>query len=743
MKRYCFYLVVFLITNINLLATDINLNHTVTENALPTFFTGASMADLSTTLNHEVDEHENIIASYINSDYLKLCKALKISDYRFPEGTGGNYYHFYGKGSGMDTSEIYCNSTYFGIQNKDKLNQFKNIIKFEKKLDKNYAYYFVDFMKEIKKEIPDAGFYYHLNSHTHIYKGQLKGISSSLQYLINQYFNNNHALLNKNFDLLLSQVDTNQIKVAVEAMNLLKQDSNINLIKNYLLEDSEFQYSLQENLNSIRYFKSENIKIKGIEIGNETEAEYMLFDDDFSYFPYTCSATDDTLPNPFSKLLFRDYIEGMLKNWILTTIYADSIHQIFNIPIGLTVSGCRANIGFKDNEPYLLKPFGSPEKKAFIWSKFFASENKIDAFIPHIYTPRFIDCNAYNGMLDSVSSDQIYQNALKFIQFFNSTSLPYALNYLHKVVNGKPLWITEWNFNMHSFVPNTFLHAYFLHLSVSKHIEFYEKNQYNIDSWLLHYLSSSYFAYALIKTGYKSSGEFEALKLLTYDAFFVWNKMLSQHSKKLDVILNTEQHQATNLELFINEDKTKLFLHYNNVSFEDDYLDLNKLSFKFDGKTYKVNQVEQHILKANTLIASNFVDCPILKSQIPNSSYKVLSDSLKNIDSLKMPALSFGQFTFDIIEKELTPVKKKEKNVENIKIYPNPANSYLTIDFNNHNFQTVSVEIFGIGGNLIYHKNYTPNKFINIDVSNYISGIYIVKISTKGQLISVDKFVKE
>lgn len=732
---FCFYN--------NIQASEINLDNTITTQALPKFFTGAGMADISSALNHDTSGNQ-ITNSYLNSEYLKLCKALKISDYRFPAGTAGNFYHFYGKGSGIDTTEVYCNPIYYGIRNQSKLQQFVNSYKFEQNLDKNYAYYFSDFMHEIQKDMPEAGFYYHLNSHTHFYKGQLKQLSPTIQELINQYFEYNNTLLNRKYDEFINSVDTNQIKIAINLLESLKNDSRIADLKQLLVNDVNFQNSFQENINSIRYFEAQKLNLKGIEIGNETEAEYVLFDDDYTHYPYSCKVDEDGEVNPFTKIQLRDYIEGVIKNWILTTLYADSIHTNFNKPIGLTISGFRGNIGFdKNDNPYFIKQFGVLEKKAFFWSKFFGNEPKIDAYIPHIYSQKALECSNYTAELDTTPSEQINKIAIDVIENFSDSTLPYVLKHINKTVNGKPLWITEWNFNMKSFVPNTFMHAYFLHRAIAKNIEFYENNLYNIQSWLLHYLSATYYGYALIKSGYFGA-KYTINKMLPYESIYMWSNTLSDQSKKLDIVLESQNHQAKEVQCFINKDKTKIYIHYNNISNDDDILLLKNINIKDNTKNYTIKSVNTHILAAQTLLASNYTECQAVKNQISTNSYTIIEDSLiNNFDTIHLPSKSIGQITLQIEEKTSTKIKHSKKKEYAIKNYPNPSNHWFNIDIENFSSdENISIKIFDTSGKLV--KNIHNIKSHNlIDINTLNNGNFIISLSDDNVIIHSQKATKK
>jgi outer membrane protein assembly factor BamB len=73
---------------------------------------------------------------------------------------------------------------------------------------------------------------------------------------------------------------------------------------------------------------------------------------------------------------------------------------------------------------------------------------------------------------------------------------------------------------------------------------------------------------------------------------------------------------------------------------------------------------------------------------------------------------------------------------EEYTIYPNPAKDYLSISGLNEN---TNVAIYDMTSKLIYNKHVSNNQ---IDISNFQSGIYIVKIETAKGIIT-KKFVKQ
>lgn len=728
-----------------ILSQEININNTITNHAMPKLFTGAGIGEVLSGLNFELEEDTFTIKNtYWNTTFLEYCKKLGIAEYRFPAGTIGNYYHFYGKGSGLDSSEIVCNETYYGIPNPEKRNQIIKSYVFEKRLQKNYAYYFVDFLKNMKNHINDIGFYYHLNSHTHIYQGHLKSISNDLQTLFTKYFNNNHTLLNATYDSLMSVVDTNQIKTAINVLNNLKNDTAILTIKNKLLNDANFQYYFQENINSVRYFVAQDVGLKGIEIGNETEAEYMLFDDDFTHYQYQCGVVDTHAVNPFTKLLFSDFLEGIFKNWLLATLYADTIHQLFDVPIGMTVSGCRAGVGFSANhEPYLINPFGTPEKKAFFWSKFFALEPKIDALIPHYYTQKIIDCETYNQNTNNISFADIENIIIKYIEFNNKIALPYHFEQMNKTVLNKPLWITEWNFNMRSIVSNTFLHAYYLFKSIDNYIEMYEKNKYNIQSWLLHYLSAPYFAFALIKSNYTKNGQYLIDKILPYEAYYIWNQTLQNNSKKINAEIESVVRNKKDNPIFINEKLDEIYIHFTNISDTTDHFNLSNVVIKNIDSTYTISHVERYLLKAASSFSTNFTDCQAIKNNLSNLNYQIIADSSNNTNSVVLPPKSFGRITLKLIKQTTTTTAISESNPFFVKIFPNPTSKILHIKIADAQLnKKYEIHIINILGKVVAnHKS--KSKDIQINIQDLSKGTFVIKILDNCKNVVTQKFVVE
>jgi hypothetical protein len=72
-------------------------------------------------------------------------------------------------------------------------------------------------------------------------------------------------------------------------------------------------------------------------------------------------------------------------------------------------------------------------------------------------------------------------------------------------------------------------------------------------------------------------------------------------------------------------------------------------------------------------------------------------------------------------------------NLSIFKLYPNPTNTQVNIEYELKNIQTSNIEVYNNLGQLIYQKKGNKSKKgnISIDISNYQKGLYFVKFISK------------
>jgi hypothetical protein len=81
----------------------------------------------------------------------------------------------------------------------------------------------------------------------------------------------------------------------------------------------------------------------------------------------------------------------------------------------------------------------------------------------------------------------------------------------------------------------------------------------------------------------------------------------------------------------------------------------------------------------------------------------------------------------------------KSTQIDNIKIYPNPANSTINIDTKK---DIKSISISNTLGSVVLYKEIHANKS-KIDIALLISGIYIIKIIMADGATHIEKIIKE
>jgi hypothetical protein len=82
----------------------------------------------------------------------------------------------------------------------------------------------------------------------------------------------------------------------------------------------------------------------------------------------------------------------------------------------------------------------------------------------------------------------------------------------------------------------------------------------------------------------------------------------------------------------------------------------------------------------------------------------------------------------------------EEKSAENLSIFPNPTNGILNVVLPNLTGNT-SIEIFNSQGILVSKQTASKN-ISTLDISNFSTGFYLVKIFNNNQIIANQKIIK-
>ena len=77
-------------------------------------------------------------------------------------------------------------------------------------------------------------------------------------------------------------------------------------------------------------------------------------------------------------------------------------------------------------------------------------------------------------------------------------------------------------------------------------------------------------------------------------------------------------------------------------------------------------------------------------------------------------------------------VNKTNKSLNSIKVYPNPSNKSVTVEWQNNQSNIIKVTLVNLVGQTIFEKNNLQNKNqLNIDVSNLSNGIYFIRLTNQ------------
>lgn len=74
-----------------------------------------------------------------------------------------------------------------------------------------------------------------------------------------------------------------------------------------------------------------------------------------------------------------------------------------------------------------------------------------------------------------------------------------------------------------------------------------------------------------------------------------------------------------------------------------------------------------------------------------------------------------------------------------VNAYPNPVTDFLNIRFNIENPVDFNVEIIDLTGKKLWIRNYpeiVPQEVISVDLSRYVRGVYMLRISTPDQKVN-------
>ncbi len=121
-------------------------------------------------------------------------------------------------------------------------------------------------------------------------------------------------------------------------------------------------------------------------------------------------------------------------------------------------------------------------------------------------------------------------------------------------------------------------------------------------------------------------------------------------------------------------------------------------------------------------------------------TFNCISTTPQNLDTLSLHVLSAPGCSFFIqyvmVDSCLTSIQQSNLSGSEISIYPNPASSYLQIDFIKTSSGVADVAIYNILGEEMMYARIYANSKNTIDVSKFSDGIYFLKLKTKTEEVT-------
>ena len=125
---------------------------------------------------------------------------------------------------------------------------------------------------------------------------------------------------------------------------------------------------------------------------------------------------------------------------------------------------------------------------------------------------------------------------------------------------------------------------------------------------------------------------------------------------------------------------------------------------------------------AQTIVMSNCIEMGlVVTNYVPNSTVTATFANVSVTGGVTRPIISETGNLFD------------EQLVADFNILPNPSAGTIELDFSAYSNKNVDLEIYSLQGKMLYSKRYPEvNDKENIDLSDYNSGMYLIRVRSEG-----------
>src|SRR3989339_407836 len=93
-----------------------------------------------------------------------------------------------------------------------------------------------------------------------------------------------------------------------------------------------------------------------------------------------------------------------------------------------------------------------------------------------------------------------------------------------------------------------------------------------------------------------------------------------------------------------------------------------------------------------------------------------------------------------IVEKQIEVIQRINEEKYSVRVFPNPAHQFLTIESEELPVNT-QVQLADISGRLMLEETISKNSQIHLDVSKFVPGTYVITLKNLGKTIYTQKLI--
>jgi len=215
---------------------------------------------------------------------------------------------------------------------------------------------------------------------------------------------------------------------------------------------------------------------------------------------------------------------------------------------------------------------------------------------------------------------------------------------------------------------------------------------------------------------------------------------MHQQVKRLKTNFENE-NSHTIIDVFIDSSQQELIVQFVNTDSIAHFINLNSIYLSDNNKELTAKKINRYLLDAASILSTNYSRCAFYSNPNYATQYQISEDTLTQLDTLYLPAISMGKFSIQLKNKINTSTPNIHKP-SYFSVFPNPASNQILVQFQPKVSQyPYDYTIYdSTGRSVLKGKIYTDKTAI--DISSLSNSWYQIQISDNNQLIDYKQFVK-